>query len=158
MPIKAGWWQASLALWNFSRGDKHCIHLSTTKTIYFSRFVFAMSAFQKQSSGVAQWKKFPEACNFIKKEALKQVFSCEFCEIFKNNFFHGKPPVWLLPAFAQIEISHSNTVCNTLAAETWICLVSFYGGEWWSKRLYFRMYFPQTNQFIHWNINVTSYF
>ena len=27
------------------------------------------------------------ACNFIKKEALAQVFSCEFCEISKNNFF-----------------------------------------------------------------------
>ena len=27
-----------------------------------------------------------QACNFIKKEFLAQVFSCEFCEIFKNNF------------------------------------------------------------------------
>ena len=26
------------------------------------------------------------ACNFIKKEILAQVFSCEFCEIFKNTF------------------------------------------------------------------------
>ena len=26
------------------------------------------------------------ACNFIKKEALAQVFSCEFCEIFKNTY------------------------------------------------------------------------
>ena len=30
-----------------------------------------------------------EACNFIKKETLAQVFSCEFCEIFKNTFFTG---------------------------------------------------------------------
>ena len=29
----------------------------------------------------------PEACNFIKKETLTKVFSCEFCEIFKNTFF-----------------------------------------------------------------------
>ena len=29
----------------------------------------------------------PQACNFIKKEALAQVFSCEFCEISKNTFF-----------------------------------------------------------------------
>ena len=29
----------------------------------------------------------PQACNFIKKETLAQVFSCEFCEIFKNTFF-----------------------------------------------------------------------
>ena len=26
------------------------------------------------------------ACNFIKKEILTQVFSCEFCEISKNTF------------------------------------------------------------------------
>ena len=31
----------------------------------------------------------PEACNFIKRETLAQVFSCEFCEIFKNTFFTG---------------------------------------------------------------------
>ena len=30
--------------------------------------------------------KFPGACNFIKKEALAQVFSSEFCEISKNTF------------------------------------------------------------------------
>ena len=33
---------------------------------------------QKQSS---------QACNFIEKETLAQVFSCEFCEISKNTFF-----------------------------------------------------------------------
>ena len=27
-----------------------------------------------------------EFCNFIKKETLAQVFSCEFCEIFKKFF------------------------------------------------------------------------
>ena len=27
-----------------------------------------------------------EACNFIKKETLAQVFSCEFSEISKNTF------------------------------------------------------------------------
>ena len=29
----------------------------------------------------------PEAYNFIEKETLAQMFSCEFCEISKNNFF-----------------------------------------------------------------------
>ena len=29
-----------------------------------------------------------DACNFITKETLAQVFFCEFCEIFKNNFLH----------------------------------------------------------------------
>ena len=34
-----------------------------------------------------------EACNFIKKETLTQVFSCEFCEIFKNTFSYRTPSV-----------------------------------------------------------------
>ena len=29
----------------------------------------------------------------IKKEALAQVFSCEFCEISKNTFFYRTPLV-----------------------------------------------------------------
>ena len=28
-----------------------------------------------------------QVCNFIKKETMAQVFSCEFCEISKNAFF-----------------------------------------------------------------------
>ena len=31
--------------------------------------------------------------DFIKKETLAQVFSCEFCEISKNTFFHRTPLV-----------------------------------------------------------------
>ena len=30
---------------------------------------------------------WPKVCNFIKKESLPQVFSCEFCEISRNTFF-----------------------------------------------------------------------
>ena len=33
----------------------------------------------------------PEACNFIKKETLAQVFFCEFCKILKNTFFYRTP-------------------------------------------------------------------
>ena len=33
------------------------------------------------------------ACNFIKKETLAQVFSCEFWEISKTTFFRRTPPV-----------------------------------------------------------------
>ena len=32
-----------------------------------------------------------QACNFIKKETLAQVFSCEFSEISKNNFSYRTP-------------------------------------------------------------------
>ena len=34
-----------------------------------------------------QWSCRPQDWNFIKKEALAQVFSCEFWEIYKNTFF-----------------------------------------------------------------------
>ena len=33
------------------------------------------------------------ACNFIKKETLAQMFSCEFCKISKNSFFFRTPLV-----------------------------------------------------------------
>ena len=32
------------------------------------------------------------AHNFIKKETMAQLFSCEFFEIFKNTFFTGYRP------------------------------------------------------------------
>ena len=31
--------------------------------------------------------------NFVKKETLEQVFSCEFFEIFENSSFYRTPPV-----------------------------------------------------------------
>ena len=34
---------------------------------------------------------------FIKKETLTKVLSCEFCQIFKNNFFYR---ILLVPASA----------------------------------------------------------
>ena len=32
-----------------------------------------------------------EACNFIKKDAPVQIFSCELFKIFKKTFFHRTP-------------------------------------------------------------------
>ena len=34
-----------------------------------------------------------DVCNFIKKETLAQVLSCEFCENFKNTFLYRTPAV-----------------------------------------------------------------
>ena len=43
------------------------------------------------ATGGVLWKKvfqkISQAWNFVKKETLAQVFSCKFCEIFKNTFF-----------------------------------------------------------------------
>ena len=45
-------------------------------------------------AGVSFFNKVAgSAWNFIKKEAPAQVFSFEFCEIFKSTFFHRRPPV-----------------------------------------------------------------
>ena len=35
----------------------------------------------------------PRACNFVKKETLAQVFSCEICEISKNTLLYKTPLV-----------------------------------------------------------------
>ena len=45
---------------------------------------------------------FNKACNFIKKETLAQVFSCEFCEISKNTFSYRTP---LLAASALYNVT-----------------------------------------------------
>ena len=42
------------------------------------------------------------ACNFIKKGTLVQVFSCEFCEIFKNIYFYRTR----LAAASEYNVSH----------------------------------------------------
>ena len=35
----------------------------------------------------------PQNCSIIKKETVAQVFTCEFCVIFRNTFFYRKPLV-----------------------------------------------------------------
>ena len=42
--------------------------------------------------------------NKVKKESLVQVFACEFCEIFKNNFFYRTP---LVAASVSLTIERS---------------------------------------------------
>ena len=54
-----------------------------------------------------RWQR-PEACNFIKKETLAQVFSCELCEIFKSTFFYRKPQVAASEYLFHRQIIHTN--------------------------------------------------
>ena len=49
----------------------------------------------------------PEACNFIKKETVAQVFSCEFCESFKNTFSYRTP---LGDCFLCVMIHYENVI------------------------------------------------
>ena len=53
------------------------------------------------------------ACNFIKDEALAQVFSYEFCEISKNTFFYGAPPVAASAKSFHFEVFFAVMVLNT---------------------------------------------
>ena len=48
----------------------------------------------------------PQACNFIKKEALTKVFSCEFFEIFKNTYFTGH-----FRTTASVIMTYDNAQC-----------------------------------------------
>ena len=49
-------------------------------------------------------KRDPEACNFIKKETLAQLFSCEFCEISKNTYTeHIRTPASVLCPELQLQ-------------------------------------------------------
>ena len=51
------------------------------------RLVLMLQLLTKHSSNSS------EICNSIKKEALTQVFSSEFCEVSKNTFSYRTPPV-----------------------------------------------------------------
>ena len=50
-------------------------------------YLFNKDTLQRVDAATCRVESRSLACNFIKKETLAQVFSCEFCEISKNNFF-----------------------------------------------------------------------
>ena len=66
-------------------------------------------------------KHHPQACNFIKKEALAQVLFCDFCEIAKNTFFTEH-----LRATASAEkfpfmATKLNCIINLIGCKIFIC-------------------------------------
>ena len=127
MPIKTGRWDSSLALWDFSRSNKHFIQLSATNTIFIFRFIIVISAFRSIrpelfcNKGVL--KNFPKFTGVSSGTGV----SFEFWEILKKSFFCKRPTVAAAIIGAN-QISYSNTVRNESADEACICLISFYGG------------------------------
>ena len=87
---------------------------------------------------------FNKACNFIKKETLTQVFSCEFCEISKNTFFTEH--LWTT-ASKQIKLSILNR-SNCWLTNTIPMFRNFY--SWTTK--YFVIIFVY--HFIHFVLDV----
>ena len=51
-----------------------------------SRQVFCENGVLRNFTKFTGRHLWPEAFNFMKKETLAQVFSCEFCEISKNTY------------------------------------------------------------------------
>ena len=84
-----------------------CIYVISWVSLFilskcFRGFKFSETRSHKDSRGLipeavvrrcSVKKLFFEACNFIKKETLTQMFSYEFCEISKNNVFYRTPLV-----------------------------------------------------------------
>ena len=114
MPIKAGWRDAFLAFWDFSRSNKHCIQLSTTTSLFS-----LLQCPHFRSSRPELFYKKDVLKNFAKFVGFSSGTggSSEFCDILKNTFFCRPPPV-----------TASGICTNKSAAEAWIYLVSFYGG------------------------------
>ena len=60
----------------------------------------------------------PGPCNFIKKETLAQVFSCEFCEISKNTFFTEH--IWQLLLFLSLSVVPLLVLFNFYYRAKWV--------------------------------------
>ena len=76
------------------------LRTSWVRRIFSEEFCFPLV--KAAATGVVLWKKSvvknfakftgkPEACNLIKKEALAQIFSCEFLRNFQEQIFHRTP-------------------------------------------------------------------
>ena len=57
-----------------------------------------------------------QACNFIKKETLAQVFSCEFCEISRSTFFtvhlRATASLWIYVEFISVKFWNLRTAAS----------------------------------------------
>ena len=97
------------------------------------------SACLHQASGIRH------VCNFIKKQILAQVFSCEFCEIFKNTIFYRTPPV----AASELHYSFDwDYIWINWRPNFFLLLLLF-----WNKFETIRLYYKKDNQkFKHFRI------
>ena len=75
----------------FSCWHQRCLEAVTQRCSVKEVFLeISQNSQENTCARVSFWIKF---FNFIKKETLALVFSCEFYEISKNNFFHRTPLV-----------------------------------------------------------------
>ena len=71
-----------------------CSEAATRNVLWKNMFLEISQNSQENTSARVSFliKLQAEACNFIKKETLAQLFSCDFCEVSKNAFF--KEHLW----------------------------------------------------------------
>ena len=65
----------------------------SSRLVVLCKKAFLKSSQNSQENNYASVSFCRPACNFIKKETLAPVFSCELCEIFKNSFYYRTPSV-----------------------------------------------------------------
>ena len=75
---------------------------------YMDKFLFSVAVAQRCSvKKVFLEILFRQACNFIKRETLAEVFFCEFSKMFKKKFSYRTPPVaasaWYGLIFGKLE-------------------------------------------------------
>ena len=63
------------------------------KKVVLGNFAKFTGKHQCQISFLIKLQAKAKACNFMKKETLAQLFSCEFWDIFKNTILYRTPPV-----------------------------------------------------------------
>ena len=100
------------SLWNcgnFLSGLSRELNQTRLKSRSPETFAFRVGGLEfSEMGGCPKWrgvlnpsKNYAQACNFIKEETLVQVFSCEFCEIFKSSFFDRTPRRLLMEKLSQ---------------------------------------------------------
>ena len=132
-PIKAGWWDASLALWDFSRINK-ALHpvLYNKYNLYLS-----LRYCNVRISEAVVWSCSVKRV-FCKILQNSQEFPLNFETLSRNPFSKNTPSgcVWHLDQSRfPILILH---VINQFSFFLWL-----------SARLHFHMNFPQNNHFLH---------
>ena len=79
------------------------------------RLTISRNSHQWCSLGKGVLRNFTQACNFIKKEALALVFSCEVCEISKSTFLKNTSGRLLLYFYKEVLSQIFEMVLNTEA-------------------------------------------
>ena len=91
------------------------LHLESATRDVLCRKVFLKISQNSQEKPVPESlfnEATSKACNFIKKETMTQVFSCKYCETYKNSFFYRTPRRWMLLNVASYYSDFSMTYVN----------------------------------------------